>query len=354
MSSEANIISVAYLGDVHIGENADYSIDDELSNILEKVDLTIANCESPLTVEPGVCDGKVILRSVPDGARLFKELGINAVALANNHIFDCGMKGYEDTVNSLEENGVMHFGAGKNISLASKPLTFEKSGSKVAFIACSSQKTESKNAGVNDHGCAPMDVKFISSTVKELKSEYDACIILPHWGLCDYPIPSPEQVQCAEEAIKAGALAVIGSHSHVVQGVQIIDNSLIAYSLGNFIFADYKHGTRTVKATSEAKRGMLLIVKLKAGKLLNWEVVHTINRGGCINVDKSKNREKTFKKRCDLLGKRNYYYHWRITILKRIVRRLIYWANPERWAKLRIWHFKGLWIMLRNIAVKNK
>jgi poly-gamma-glutamate synthesis protein (capsule biosynthesis protein) len=44
------------------------------------------------------------------------------------------------------------------------------------------------------------------------------------------------QRQVARRLAAAGADVVVGGHPHWVQGVEMVDTSFVAYSLGNFVF----------------------------------------------------------------------------------------------------------------------
>jgi hypothetical protein len=57
-----------------------------------------------------------------------------------------------------------------------------------------------------------------------------------HWGLERKDFPEPYQRKMGREFIDAGADLVIGSHAHVLQGLEPYKGKWIAYSLGNFVF----------------------------------------------------------------------------------------------------------------------
>ena len=76
----------------------------------------------------------------------------------------------------------------------------------------------------------------IEELIKQEKSKNNFIIVLPHWGN-EYEIKhSASQEKLAKAWIAAGADLIIGAHPHVIQDAQIINNKLVIYSLGNFIF----------------------------------------------------------------------------------------------------------------------
>jgi len=78
-----------------------------LSKKLKEYDYVVGNLESPLTnSEHSLVSKSMHLRSATENVELLKHLNINAVSLANNHIFDFGKKGMNETIKTLEDNRI--------------------------------------------------------------------------------------------------------------------------------------------------------------------------------------------------------------------------------------------------------
>ena len=75
--------------------------------------------------------------------------------------------------------------------------------------------------------------------IKEAKANADYVIALPHWGTEHSTILETAQTDGAKEYIDAGADAVIGAHTHCLQGMDFYNGKQTIYSLGNFWFDDY-------------------------------------------------------------------------------------------------------------------
>src|SRR5690606_33310167 len=88
---------------------------------------------------------------------------------------------------------------------------------------------------------ASFDTDSAVRMIATLQTEHpDALIVVyPHWGEEYATTSSPRQQSLAHAFIDAGADAVIGSHPHVVQELELYNEKLIAYSLGNFVFDQY-------------------------------------------------------------------------------------------------------------------
>lgn len=172
-----------------------------------------------------------------------KEMGFSVVSLANNHIWDLGVDGLRNTISVLKENGIQYCGAGMNVKEASRPAVIEKDGLRVAIFAyCMYDSpwlgyvelaTEEK-PGVN-----PLRIDKVVKDIREAKKEYDRVIVLPHWGREYQYEPLPECLTMAKEMVKAGADAVLGSHSHQIQPFVRLKGKPVCFSMGNFLFPDF-------------------------------------------------------------------------------------------------------------------
>ena len=75
--------------------------------------------------------------------------------------------------------------------------------------------------------------------LKEIRAAREVCdlvIVYVHWGIERDERPQEYQRTLGQQYIDAGADIVIGSHPHVLQGVEYYNGKPIVYSLGNFIF----------------------------------------------------------------------------------------------------------------------
>ncbi len=175
-----------------------------------------------------------------------KLLGINVVALANNHSTNFGAGPFLDTINLLKANQIKYVGGGSNSAEAYAPLFLEVKGIRVAFlnynaILGSVNATESRagTAWVDLPPWAkdnPQHVKMVQDAVAGAKKQADLVIVSFHWSEEYKYYPNQSMVNLAHAAIDAGADMIIGSHPHCIQGIEYYKNGFIAYSLGNFIF----------------------------------------------------------------------------------------------------------------------
>lgn len=230
-----------------------------------------------------------------------KEMGFDVVSLANNHIWDLGEEGLKNTIRLLDENSIMHCGAGMNIEDASKPVVIEKDGISVAILAYCMygnpwlgyvELAESNKAGVN-----PLEIEKVVSDIREAKKKYDKVFVMPHWGKEYTYNPLPECVAMAKQMVAAGADAVLGSHPHHIQPIVNIKGKPVCFSMGNFLFPDfYMYPPRPIWYPSESE-DLTNIQKVEAYPFpITEPILQVWNKesrvGQCVALDVSSSKMK--------------------------------------------------------------
>lgn len=207
----------------------------KLQDSLDEADINILNLECPLTTEKKpISKSGPNLKANPDTIQILKDIKIDVVCLANNHIMDFGDKGLRDTLVALEEAGIKYVGAGLDIHEAKRPLIIKKKGISFAFInVC---ETEFSIADQGEAGAAPLDLIENYYTILDAKKSVDHVIMIIHGGIEHYPHPTPRQLKQYRFFASLGVSAIIGHHSHHVQDWEVYKGVPIFYSLGNFVF----------------------------------------------------------------------------------------------------------------------
>ncbi|OGV55943.1 MAG: hypothetical protein A2017_07695 [Lentisphaerae bacterium GWF2_44_16] len=202
---------------------------------LRNCDLSVVNLETPLTASgyPIPKSGPNI-RVAPECIQLLKACGWDIACCANNHIGDFGDAPVTETLSRLDENGILHVGAGENLKSAYQPLFVEKNGVKIAFLAFA--ENEFGSAGESKPGAAPLNPLRNIAQIKETSKLADITIVMVHGGNELNPVPSPRVVDTYRAFADAGASAVVAGHTHCPQGIELWNGIPIVYSLSNFIF----------------------------------------------------------------------------------------------------------------------
>jgi len=168
--------------------------------------------------------------------------GVTHVSLANNHSYDFGVSGYQNTMTSLNNIGIEPFGHPYNLS-SSSVSTISTGNRKVAII------------GINLIS-SKINIVSLKEVVEKLSMTTDLQIVYIHWGDEYIQKQSLAQRELAISLAEMGIDVIIGHHPHVIQGIEQINKTLVFYSLGNFIFDQY--------FSEEVQLGLMLSLDLKA------------------------------------------------------------------------------------------
>jgi poly-gamma-glutamate synthesis protein (capsule biosynthesis protein) len=219
----------------------------EVRSAAADADLFVVNLECPFTSRGEKIPKNFNFRARPDLVRGLIAGGVGAVSLANNHLMDYGPVGLLDTLSTLDAAKLPHFGAGKNLAEARRPAVIERRGVRIAllgyfFLGQHNIEPEEVIAtehrpGVAGHWAdAEIMERMLREDVAAAKLQADLVIPFFHWGREGNHFPEPYQTKLAHAAIDSGAAAVLGSHPHVLQGLELYRGAPVVYSLGNFVF----------------------------------------------------------------------------------------------------------------------
>ena len=173
--------------------------------------------------------------------------GFNMVSLANNHSLDKNEEGVVYSVNFWNNTNAIV--SGQNISFEdrdSKIKVYEQNGIKYAFLAY----TNSTNGLTMPKGKEYL-VNLYSNEqayedINKIKDDVDVIIVSMHWGDEYSHTPNDLQKEQAKYLSNLGVDLILGSHPHVIQPVSYVDNTLVIYSLGNFISAQWTLGLNKI------------------------------------------------------------------------------------------------------------
>lgn len=167
---------------------------------------------------------------------LLTRLGFTDLNLANNHILDCGSGAIEITREHLAAAGIRRFGAGRDISEAEEIVFVKQGAYTVAFLgAC--DESDYYAGRKRQPGVAPLKRARLKKRVRVAAASADLVVVTLHADLEFCEAPGKWRQRLSRWLVKQGANMVIQHHPHVLQGIEMYRGGLIAYSLGNFIFA---------------------------------------------------------------------------------------------------------------------
>lgn len=256
-NEEKDSYKIAFLGDMmfdrhirlRIMENGWSNIFGTSSSLFAKYDKVVANLEGPITNNPSktinLKNKDLIFTFATDTAMVLKDNNIKVLGLGNNHTLNFGKEGLSLTRNYLDKAGLDYFGDPSN---ATSTFVHNCGDFKCVYIGY--------------HAFS----KGLDNVLAEIKAwsvyEDTLVFVLPHWGEEYKYEPSTFLEGTAKRFIDAGAIAVIGTHSHIVGKVSWYKDRPIFFSLGNFVFDQY--------FSADTMNGLVVSLEIK-GKELIWQ-----------------------------------------------------------------------------------
>jgi poly-gamma-glutamate synthesis protein (capsule biosynthesis protein) len=245
----------------------------QLDSVVNRADIFFCNLEAPFGTSGIAFEKTYTFRVSPDLVQVLTAGRINMVSLANNHIMDYGAEPLQTTMDLLEKNNIYYSGAGLNLLEARKPARMEIKGKNISFACYSLTFPEEFWATDSSAGTCFPSHSFVFRDLKKYKKDSDLLVVSFHWGGELLSTPKEYQITLAHQVIDAGADLILGHHPHVIQGIEIYQGKVIAYSLGNFIFGSYSESVKE-SMLLEFHQGVVGIEKCRIHPLLvyNQEV----------------------------------------------------------------------------------
>jgi poly-gamma-glutamate synthesis protein (capsule biosynthesis protein) len=266
-----DVVRLIFVGDIMLDTMPGEVIENDhdpfahVAKVLADADFTIGNLECVVAVGGEKFDKKFNFRAHPRVVPFLKK-HFDALSLANNHTGDYGDAALLEELQLLKEAGIRHFGAGRNIDDARRPLVLESKGIRIALLGYNEFKPRAFEAEANSPGIAWSVDDDVVADIRKAKQEAGADLVIPymHWGPEEELTPSARQRQFSKVMIEAGADAVVGAHPHVIQGYGTHRDKPIFCSLGNFVFDGF--------AAEATTTGWILHLTVGKRGVVQWDV----------------------------------------------------------------------------------
>lgn len=244
---------------------------------LARADITVGTLESTLSDDGPPQQGGDSFAADPGVVPLLEQAGFDALSLANNHVGDFGETAMLRTVRLLRPSSIRPFGAGRDLTTATRAALVERNGTRFAFLGFNAigetPRAASTQAGALSVRMPPRtggslnraDLRHVERAIRTLDEQVDAVVVLPHWGTQYTHEAEPVQRVVARRLVQAGADLVVGGHPHWVQGLERIDGALVVHSLGNFVF--------DMDFMTETQQGVVLETVWRGGAMQRFELV---------------------------------------------------------------------------------
>lgn len=239
----------------------------EIAPTIQDYDLSVVNLEGPLCVggDPNPSQPSSRVKGEPSCIPPMTEAGVDAVAMANDHMMDYGALGLQETLSLLRSQHIEAFGAGASRRLAEQPLVLEsQDGARLALLSVSDVAPPSFTAGETSAGICAVDRDRIGGMIEQARSLAPYVVVFFHWGTAASKEITPRQKELAHASVEAGANLVVGCHPHVVQGLEMWQGVPIIYSLGNMVY---------YSQSEEGRSGLFAGCHFDGGRLASLEII---------------------------------------------------------------------------------
>lgn len=332
---------------------------EQVKSIFAESDIVMGNLESPFVSQDRKPQFKMKtpLRADSDYAEGLKWAGFDILCLSNNHVLDYGQMGVHTTQEVLTKQNIRYFGYGENIYSAKEFKIISVNSIKIGFVGYTDVIIDSPfYASDTNGGIAKFDIDSAIKDTRHNKKIVDFLVINLHWGIEYFHLPSPEQIENARKLIDAGADIIIGHHPHTLQGIERYGDGIIAYSLGNFVFADIKWNwvtenkekrTTYYRFSRSQRESIILKVAISDQGSLNYDVIGSyVSKSG--QIIKSESATKRLYHLSRLLRRQDYPEYFREQLrffhVKKFFSQSL--SRGKRFYKIRPKHFAELWSYL--------
>ncbi len=297
-----------------------------VSKLLRQSDFTMVDLETtaspsaPYTSEVGRYTDRTHLNSPPKLLATLRRAGVDAVSLAQNHLYDSGTLGVLETLEASNRANLLHVGTYASPA-DSRYLVVDFDGIKVGFVSYMDHERQvMKRANFTEEGKSVLFPYFVREAIREdirqardLGAEF--IVAYAHWGDEHKTVISPLQRSFAKMLVEEGVNFIAGAHPHRLQHFEILEapsgqSVPCFWSMGNFI-SDMNnldpHTRDSIIAEVVLERDENGIVGVASTGYYPCRIV-TMRSGGGINhvvvPTFLRMKSKTIRKRLDSAAKR--------------------------------------------------
>lgn len=230
-------MKIAFLGDIAVLEERSLQNGEQyfrkVAEYLKGFDCVICNLEAAVTPRTTTWTPKSMhLRTDERIITILRQLHVDCVVLANNHVGDYGRKGLMDTVLALKSAGIPYVGVDGTVWR----VTMGDSKLSLSGFCCYSANGSQYSKTYSGQGICALSEQAVLEQLEKDRQEGYFSLLSFHWGDEFTYYPNHRQLAFARRVMNRDNVMIYGHHTHVMSGYERRGNALCAYSLGNFYF----------------------------------------------------------------------------------------------------------------------
>ena len=238
MTGDALIHTTVYK-DAYIG-NGNYDFTKQMTNIepiVKNYDLAFYNQETIIGGKDLGMSSFPLFNSPDEIGDCMVNMGFNLVNLASNHTLDKGEKGVLHSLEYWKNKDVLSAGSYESEEDRTTPRIREKNGIKYTLLAYTTSTNGLLHPGGKNYYAVTYSDEKAKQDIERVKDKVDVIFVSMHWGTEYSHSANSEQKRIAKYLSDLGVNIIIGTHPHVLEPIEYINDTLVIYSLGNFISA---------------------------------------------------------------------------------------------------------------------
>ena len=211
---------------------------DYVRDIVSEYDIAYYNQETPFA--GGLPDGYPRFSTPSEFGDAMIKAGFNMISTATNHTIDKGEDGILNFYNYLKnKDGIIFNGIADSATARNNFMIGEKNNITYTMLSYTTSTNGLPVPSGKDYLVNVYDAEQVKSDIEAVRDKVDVLIVAMHWGVEYASTPNSDQQEIAQYLADIGVDIILGAHPHVLQPITWIDDTLVMYSLGNFISNQY-------------------------------------------------------------------------------------------------------------------
>lgn len=229
-----SVFKDAYIGD----GNYDFTKQMEyISPMIKNYDLAFYNQETIIGGKDLGISTYPLFNSPEEIGDCMINMGFNMINLASNHTLDKGEKGVLHSLEYWKTKDVLTAGSYESEEDRITPRIREKNGIKYTLLSYTTSTNGIPYPNGKEYYAVPYSDERAKEDIERIKNEVDVIFVSMHWGTEYYQGADVNQKRIAKYLSDLGVNVIIGTHPHVLEPIEYIGDTLVIYSLGNYISA---------------------------------------------------------------------------------------------------------------------
>lgn len=206
-----------------------------IKEIIKNYDLAYYNQETPFGGDDKGFKGYPLFNSPTAYGDAMIDAGFNMVSLATNHTLDQGANGVLNFYEYFQDKDVMYHGIADSEESRNNYIIKEKNNITYSMLSYTTSTNGLPIPSDKEYLVNKYNEEMVKKDIEYLRDKVDVLIVAMHWGVEYTHTPTEQELEIAQYLADLDVDIILGAHPHCIQPIDIIDDTVVFYSLGNFI-----------------------------------------------------------------------------------------------------------------------